>query len=84
MEGHVTLEFSNTANLPAKIYAERVLPKCFFESDEECSMLQGQEAENISNRIHYQNLTILLIQVFDALQAFINDFINIYASSGIR
>ena len=38
-EGHVTLEFSNTTNLPAKIYAgEGVAQMLFFESDEECSV----------------------------------------------
>lgn len=36
-EGHVTLEFSNTTNLPAKIYAnEGVAQMLFFESDETC------------------------------------------------
>lgn len=36
-EGHVTLEFSNTTNLPAKIYAnEGVAQLVFFESDEAC------------------------------------------------
>ena len=36
--GHVTLEFSNTTNLPAKIYAnEGVAQMLFFESDEICS-----------------------------------------------
>ena len=36
-EGHVTLEFSNTTPLPAKIYAnEGVAQILFFESDEEC------------------------------------------------
>lgn len=36
-EGHVTLEFSNTTNLPAKIYAnEGVAQMLFFESDSEC------------------------------------------------
>lgn len=36
-EGHVTLEFSNTTNLPAIIYAnEGVAQMLFFESDEEC------------------------------------------------
>jgi len=34
-EGHVTLEFSNTTTLPAKIYAnEGVAQMLFFESDE--------------------------------------------------
>lgn len=36
-EGHVTLEFSNTTNLPAVIYAnEGVAQMLFFESDEVC------------------------------------------------
>jgi len=36
-EGHVTLEFSNTTTLPAKIYAhEGVAQLLFFESDEVC------------------------------------------------
>ena len=36
-EGHVTLEFSNTTTLPAKIYAnEGVAQMLFLESDEEC------------------------------------------------
>ncbi len=36
-EGHVTLEFSNTTTLPAKIYAnEGVAQMLFFESDEQC------------------------------------------------
>ena len=38
-EGHVTLEFSNTTNLPAKIYAnEGVAQMLFLESDEICEM----------------------------------------------
>ena len=37
-EGHVTLEFSNTTPLPAKIYAEEGCAQMvFFESDENCS-----------------------------------------------
>ena len=36
-EGHVTLEFSNTTPLPAKIYAnEGVAQMLFLESDEVC------------------------------------------------
>ncbi len=36
-EGHVTLEFSNTTPLPAKIYAnEGVAQMLFFQSDEIC------------------------------------------------
>jgi dCTP deaminase len=38
-EGHVTLEFSNTTPLPAKIYAnEGVAQMIFLESDEECEV----------------------------------------------
>lgn len=38
-EGHVTLEFSNTTNLPAKIYAnEGVAQMLFLESDEPCEI----------------------------------------------
>lgn len=38
-EGHVTLEFSNTTNLPARIYAhEGVAQVVFFESDEICDV----------------------------------------------
>ena len=38
-EGHVTLEFSNTTPLPAKIYAnEGVAQMLFFESDEDCEI----------------------------------------------
>ena len=36
-EGYVTLEFSNTTPLPAKIYAnEGIAQVLFFEADEEC------------------------------------------------
>jgi dCTP deaminase len=36
-EGHVTLEFSNTTPLPARIYAnEGIAQMLFLESDEEC------------------------------------------------
>jgi dCTP deaminase len=38
-EGHVTLEFSNTTPLPAKVYAnEGVAQMLFLESDEECEI----------------------------------------------
>jgi len=38
-EGHVTLDFSNTATLPAKIYAnEGGAQMLFFESDEVCEI----------------------------------------------
>lgn len=36
-EGNITLEFSNTTNLPMKIYAnEGIAQLLFFESDEDC------------------------------------------------
>jgi dCTP deaminase len=35
--GHITLEFSNTTNLPMKVYAnEGIAQLLFFESDEDC------------------------------------------------
>ena len=38
-EGHITLEFSNTTNLPAKIYAnEGVAQLLFLEADEPCQI----------------------------------------------
>ena len=38
-EGHITLEFSNTSPLPAKIYAgEGAAQLLFFEADSECSV----------------------------------------------
>lgn len=38
-EGHITLEFSNTTPLPAKVYAnEGVAQLLFLESDEECEV----------------------------------------------
>lgn len=38
-EGSITLEFSNTTSLPAKIYAgEGVAQILFFESDQECEV----------------------------------------------
>ncbi len=38
-EGHITLEFSNTTNLPAKIYAhEGIAQLIFLESDEICQV----------------------------------------------
>ena len=41
-EGHVTLEFSNTTPLPAKIYAnEGVAQMIFLESDEVCHVSYG-------------------------------------------
>ena len=55
-EGHVTLEFSNTTTLPAKIYAnEGVAQMLFLESDEDCETsyadrggkYQGQTGINV-------------------------------------
>jgi dCTP deaminase len=44
-EGHVTLEFSNTTPLPAKIYAnEGVAQMLFFESDEPCEVSYADRA----------------------------------------
>jgi dCTP deaminase len=44
-EGHVTLEFSNTTPLPAKIYAnEGVAQFLFLESDEECEISYADRA----------------------------------------
>lgn len=44
-EGHVTLEFSNTTPLPAKIYAnEGVAQFLFFESDEVCETSYADRA----------------------------------------
>jgi len=44
-EGHVTLEFSNTTPLPARIYAnEGVAQFLFFESDEECEISYSDRA----------------------------------------
>ena len=58
-EGHVTvtLEFSNTTNLPAKIYAsEGVAQMIFFESDEEYEVsYKDREVVNIKVKLasHY-------------------------------
>ena len=42
-EGHVTLEFSNTTPLPAKIYAnEGVAQMLFYQSDEQCEVTYKQ------------------------------------------
>ena len=44
-EGHVTLEFSNTTPLPAKIYAhEGVAQMLFLQSDETCEVSYQQRA----------------------------------------
>ena len=42
-EGYITLEFSNTTNLPAKIYAnEGVAQLLFLQSDEQCEVTYKQ------------------------------------------
>ena len=44
-EGHVTLEFSNTTPLPAKIYAnEGIAQVLFFQSDEACEVSYRDKA----------------------------------------
>ena len=44
-EGHVTLEFSNTTPLPARIYAnEGIAQMLFFESDETCETSYADRA----------------------------------------
>jgi deoxycytidine triphosphate deaminase len=50
-EGHVTLEFSNTTPLPARIYAnEGVAQMLFFESDEVCSTSYRDRAGKYMNQ----------------------------------
>src|SRR5438309_37515 len=60
-EGHVTLEFSNTTPLPAKIYAnEGACQFLFFEGDEPCEVsyrdrsgkYQGERGEQARERAH--------------------------------
>jgi dCTP deaminase len=59
-EGYVTLEFSNTTPLPAKIYAnEGVAQVLFFKADQECETsyadrggkYQGQGAEVVCPKV---------------------------------
>lgn len=51
-EGHVTLEFSNTTPLPAKIYAgEGVAQMLFFQSDEPCETSYGDRAGKYQGQI---------------------------------
>ena len=48
-EGHVTLEFSNTTTLPAKIYAgEGVAQMLFFQSDERCETTLQRPRRQVS------------------------------------
>ena len=60
-EGHVTLEFSNTTPLPAKIYAnEGVAQMIFLNQTQFVKFLTKIEVENIKNKqeSHFQNRTI--------------------------
>ncbi len=51
-EGHVTLEFSNTTPLPAKIYAnEGVAQMIFFESDEACEVSYRDRAGKYQGQV---------------------------------
>ena len=51
-EGHVTLEFSNTTPLPAKIYAnEGVAQVVFLEADEECEVSYKDRAGKYQNQM---------------------------------
>ena len=53
-EGHVTLEFSNTTPLPAKIYAnEGVAQMIFLESDEVCAVSYLDRAGKYSQLKHH-------------------------------
>lgn len=50
-EGYVTLEFSNTTPLPAKIYAnEGVAQVLFFESDEQCDISYKDRSGKYQNQ----------------------------------
>lgn len=54
-EGYITLEFSNTTNLPAKIYAnEGICQLLFFESDEQCDT---SYAERLGKYMNQQGVT---------------------------
>lgn len=51
-EGYVTLEFSNTTTLPAKIYAgEGVAQMLFFESDEVCKTSYRDRGGKYQNQV---------------------------------
>ena len=51
-EGHVTLEFSNTTSLPAKIYANAgVAQMLFFESDELCETSYADRKGNYQGQL---------------------------------
>ena len=74
-EGHVTLEFSNTTTLPAKIYAnEGVAQMIFFESDEVCETsyadrggkYQGQKRRDVAAHLSRASSYGLAVQAADA------------------
>ncbi len=51
-EGYVTLEFSNTTNLPAKIYAnEGCAQLVFFQSDEACDVSYKDRAGKYQGQV---------------------------------
>ena len=50
-EGHVTLEFSNTTPLPAKIYAnEGIAQVLFFEGDDQCEVTYADKKGKYQNQ----------------------------------
>ena len=58
-EGHVTLEFSNTTTLPAKIYAnEGVAQMLFFESDEVCETSYKDRRDRKSTRLNSSHIPL--------------------------
>ncbi len=64
-EGHVTLEFSNTTTLPAKIYAnEGVAQMLFFESDEVCETSyadRGGKYQGAARRYVAEGIAVALL-----------------------
>ena len=72
-EGHVTLEFSNTSNLPAKIYAgEGVAQMIFHQSDEQCEVsykdrdgkYQGQTGVTATQNLEFFQLRLKAFSLF--------------------
>ena len=65
-EGNVTLEFSNTTPLPAKIYAgEGCAQMIFFESDESCKeSYKDKSGKYWDNKVlHYLNFSFDIITI---------------------
>ena len=57
-QGHVTLEFSNTTPLPAKIYAnEGACQFLFFKGDKTCNI---SYADRLGKYMHQQGVTLPL------------------------